>query len=209
MTVTSRVWRVPALALLLGLAATACNGHLDFGVGGGTGGISGAGACAGDTDCHLPSLHCDLAGSRTCVACTGDDQCLTAGARHCDPVLRRCVACVLGTDCAATEACVAGRCLIACKEDTPPACPGTTSCHSGVCGTCGDDDATVCPSLPATPFCLSAAGICVGCRTDLDCSGAVPRCDPVNKTCVQCALGIDCPAATPFCDPRTGTCSAG
>ena len=190
----------PAAALFI--AAIACNGHFDFGAGGA--------ACAGDGDCHLASLHCDVAGSRTCVACAGDAHCTAPGLGRCDLALHRCVACVGGTDCASVEACVAGRCVIRCQDDVPNTCPGASACHSDVCGFCGEESVTACAALPATPLCLISAGLCVGCRDDADCGGgATPRCDPVRKACVQCASGGDCAAAKPFCDPDTGICSAG
>jgi len=200
---------VAGLAVALALAGAACNGNLDFGTQGGAGGGPGSATCGGDGDCGLSVLHCDRTGSRTCVACTGDAHCTAAGAPRCDLALHRCVACVGGADCAPGESCVSGRCLTACQEDTLPGCPAPLSCHAGVCGSCESDDANVCASRPATPFCLAASGTCVGCRTDLDCGGAQPRCDPVGKTCVQCLSGADCPAAAPLCDPRTGTCVAG
>jgi hypothetical protein len=210
MTAPAAARMAAALAVALPLAMTSCDGHLDFGARAGAGGSPGGPTCASEADCRLSVLHCDLTGTKTCVACIGDAECgTTAGAPRCDPVLRRCVACVAATDCAATQTCVAGHCLATCQDDTTAACPATLSCHSGVCGSCGDDGATACASLPATPFCLPSAGTCVGCRTDLDCSAAMPRCDPVTKRCVQCASGADCPVAAPLCDPRTGTCSAG
>jgi hypothetical protein len=190
------------------LTVTACNGHLDFGVPAGAGGNAGGAACAGDSDCGLSVLHCDLTGSKTCVACVNDTHCTTTGFPHCEPTLHRCVACVVATDCAASETCVAGRCATTCQDDTTPGCPAATSCQGGVCSTCGDDGASACVGLAGTPFCLEPSGRCVGCRTDADCSGAQPRCDAVSHTCVQCASGGDCPGATPFCDPRTGTCVA-
>ena len=118
--------RTALLAAVITAAGLACDGNLDFGAGTGSGGRAGGGTCAADADCGLSVLHCDLTGSRTCVACTLDTHCTTAGARHCDPALHRCVACVLATDCAATETCASGRCMTTCQEDTQPACPAAT-----------------------------------------------------------------------------------
>ena len=193
-----------SLWLSLSLSSSACNGHLDFGAKTGS-----EATCAADADCGLSGLHCDLAGSRTCVACVSDTQCTVAGASHCDPVTHRCVACVLTQNCATTETCVGNRCLTRCQEDNSSACPTSTSCHSGVCGSCGDDDSNACAAVAATPFCVSSFGRCVACRTDLDCTAGQPHCDPLNKACVECVSGADCSAAAPFCDPGTGTCSAG
>ena len=197
------------MALALVLAAAACNGNLDFGAQRGSGGVSGSGTCGTDNDCGLTVLHCDRAGTRTCVACTADAHCMGPGAPRCDLSLHRCVACVSSADCAPGLSCVAGRCLTACQDDAvPTGCPGSLSCHEGVCGSCEQEHPEACALLPATPFCLAASGTCVGCRTDLDCGGGQPRCDPVGKTCAQCVSGVDCPAAAPLCDPRTGTCVA-
>ena len=208
-----------ALGGWLALAAVACHGNLDFGAGGGAGGtggseIGGAGGgaapvtCGSESDCRLPVLHCDLSGSRTCVACTSDAHCAGTGSPRCDLTIHRCVTCLAATDCAAGEICGGGRCVTTCREDTTPStCISPLSCQNSICASCGDEAA--CAAGSAAPFCLVTAGICVACRTDADCSGASPRCDPVKRACVACASTADCPVTAPLCDPRSGTCTAG
>lgn len=201
--------QLAALILPALLVSGACNGYLDFGAGGGLGGGAGGPACSGDGDCPAVAPRCDLAGTRTCVVCTGDAQCATAGALRCDPLIHRCVACVLGADCALGQACVSGRCTTTCTQGSSIQCGDDSSCRGGVCSTCADDNTDICASRPATPFCLTDWGICVACRSDLDCGGAQPRCDPVTRSCVQCASSADCAAPAPYCDLRSGACTSG
>lgn len=200
----------PAVAGVLSalLALAACDGHLDFGRSGAGGGASGA-SCAREADCPSFLPHCDLNGSRACVVCTGDGQCVTAGALRCDPVAHRCVACVVKTDCALGQTCVGGQCATTCDDDSTLNCASGMSCSSGVCSVCGDDNPNSCASRPATPFCLASLGACVACRTDLDCGGQQPRCDPLTRSCVQCVSSAECAAPTAYCDPGSGTCRAG
>src|SRR5581483_7487105 len=106
----------PAATLVawLAFALIACNGHLDFGggsgsggVGGGTAGTGGTGGslppatCSSDGDCRLSVLHCDRTGSQTCVACISDAQCTSPGFPRCDLTIHRCVTCLAPADCAA------------------------------------------------------------------------------------------------------------
>ncbi len=51
-------------------------------------------------------------------------------------------------------------------------------------------------------------GVCVGCTTDSQCSGATPVCNTTNGTCVQCdsANTTQCSGSTPVCDTNTLTC---
>jgi len=211
---------VAALAVWLAFAALACHGNLDFGAGGGVGGAGGAAGsggaggvaapvtCGSDTDCRLSVLHCDVSGSRTCVGCTDDAHCAGTALPRCDLTIHRCVTCLAATDCAGGEICGGGHCVTTCKEDTTPStCVSPLSCQNDICASCGDE--AVCAAGSSAPFCLVTAGICVACRTDADCSGASPRCDPVKRACVACASAADCPATAPLCDPRSGTCTGG
>ncbi|HET6147858.1 MAG TPA: hypothetical protein VFH68_10020 [Polyangia bacterium] len=201
----------PAVAWMLSAlsALATCSGHLDFGAGSGADVGGGGASCTGDGDCPAFLPHCDVNGSRTCLVCTGDAQCVTAGALRCDPVQHRCVACLAQGDCALGQTCVGGRCATTCREGSTLTCASGMSCHEDICSVCGDDNATVCASRAATPFCLNSWGDCVACRTDLDCGGALSRCDPLTRSCVQCVSSAGCAAPTPYCDPRSGTCAAG
>lgn len=222
-----------ALAVSLIAGLTACHNQLDFGgatgsgggggrvvlgTGGmGTGGTGGsalgtggdAGSCAGDAECRLSSLHCDVMGSKSCVACLGDANCTSSiSSPHCDVSLHRCVACVTSKDCSVAQICLVNRCMTTCTESTPSTCPAGTSCDNGVCISCAEDG-LACMGAGGTPYCLSPPRICVACRTDMDCGASTPFCDPVRHACVACTKGGQCPSATPFCDPAAGRCSAG
>jgi len=198
----------------------ACNGHLDFGLGdhdagaGGAAGALGGGGCGTDVDCRIASLHCDLAGDRTCVECVTDDHCArsgdgaagSSGGTRCDPKLRRCVACLTQAQCPAAQACVAGRCIPTCVEDvTPSTCPSGSKCESGLCAACEPDEGDACAATPSTRYCLASPQICVACRSDADCDTNT-RCDPVRKACVACIAASDCPGSRALCDLTTGTC---
>ena len=211
-----------ALAAFVVAAVYGCDGHLDFGVRAGSGGAGGSGGiaasggqsgrggsspCARDSDCRLSSLHCDP-GSLTCVACVYDTHCSDGGLTRCDLGLHRCVACLAADDCPAGQTCLAAHCVTTCIEGaTPSPCAGGTVCHDGTCATCGDDN-TSCVGNPTMPLCLSPPAICVACRTDGDCGGPSPRCDPVRYVCVQCTTAADCSDST-LCDPTTGGCASG
>lgn len=227
--------RARGVGLALAVVATgwlACDGHLDFGVrradagsdgatGGraaGTGGVAGAtpagpggaGGCAADSDCRLTTLHCDVAQGRTCVECTTDTHCTRTGAPRCDLSLRRCVACLATTDCATGQRCLGARCISTCSDGSGAPCPAGTKCESGLCAACEADDDLVCPSTGTPLYCLASPPICVGCRTDADCLGGTPRCDPVRRACVACISSADCSGGSAaFCDPGTGTCVPG
>jgi hypothetical protein len=195
------------LVATVGITGTGGNG------GRGPGGGGGTDSCVAERDCPL-SLHCDLAGAKTCVPCVNDAHCPSVGLPRCNTALHRCVACLVGLggqDCAAAQSCIANRCITKCTEEPPSGCPGGGSCDNGLCITCADDG-VACSGTPMTPYCLDPPKICVGCRSTSDCtssSPARPLCDPARNVCVECNRGADCPTGKPFCDPRTGTCSAG
>jgi hypothetical protein len=177
--------------------------HMCPGGQGGTG--TGGPACTSDAECG--PLHCDVNGSNSCVPCTADGQCTTAGLPHCNTTLHRCVACVAMTDCGSGMKCSGSRCVTTCETDgSPPSCPQGTTCEDGLCHACGDDNLACGGS---TPWCIGQAWICAGCTGDCDCSGATAKCDPVSHICVQCATSADCPATARFCEPTTGTCVSG
>jgi hypothetical protein len=154
-------------------------------------------ACAQDTDCPLPTLHC-LAGA--CVACFNDTHCTTSGFPRCDVALQRCVQCGVSSDCAANETCKGERCLSLCTGGCPPSAP---QCDDSVCGQCDDDDGKTCATT-AAPRCYQHQ--CVACLSDGDCAGATPRCDVVTKACVQCQSDLDCSTAAAICDLSLGRC---
>jgi len=80
---------------------------------------------------------------------------------------------------------------------TAPICDETL--HS--CRACaGDPDCSV---LSDTPFC-TAAGRCVACKKDVDCSGRTPVCGSAG-TCRACNANADC--ASGVCNPN-GACGA-
>jgi hypothetical protein len=177
-----------------------------------SGEVCGAdGACDGAGNCRStpregepcspdPSDHCLLNGTCRSGACVGatevvcplpQGQCRVRGT--CDPETGGCgmayaannASCDDGDPCTQNDRCTNGLCAgttMLCNA--PPACRTTTTCSEGQCtytqsATNGLRDEK-CPS--ATPFCFS--GSCTMCRTNSDCSGTTPHCEPVTHDCV-------------------------
>jgi hypothetical protein len=168
----------------------------------GSGGVVGGTGCAGDDDCGLESLHCDLA-SASCVECLNDAHCAPLGLTRCDGAIHRCVECGVDFDCPAEGACdpASRRCLQRCREDVD--CAADEGCAStrGVCYECDDDDE--CERSLTGSHCVRESGLCVVCERDEDCAGLY--CDPVTRNCVECRHAADCGAGR-VCDPSDHRC---
>jgi hypothetical protein len=202
-------------AILLAAAAIACNGDLYFdevprGDAGATAPPDGSDAapaahpCAGDSDCGLTGLRCDVAGTRTCVDCLGELDCALRPFRHCDLSLHRCVACAAPSHCATGQTCVAHLCVPICYNDNDLLCPPAASAceDNGICAACEGDE-----PCPTGSRCLLAAGACVSCLGDWDCAST--HCDTATYRCVACTTNTHCPPDKGICDLASGTCQAG
>lgn len=168
------------------------------------GGTDSAGrACIVDSDCPLPSLHCDTT-SGACLPCVLDSQCSAQGRPRCDLALHACVECGSNQDCGFNATCepLTRKCVPRCADNAP--CPASVPrCGElGFCSECANSGD--CPA--ARHFCEKPSGRCVECRGSADCSGARPRCDSAMSRCVGCVLSTDCPPAAPVCDPATSAC---
>lgn len=122
--------------------------------------------CVSDDDCEAGKFCYDF----SCRPCTIDGACgesctdCTASGNVCNKDSGSCVQCVVNGHCG----------------------PGSR-CEDGACSVCQSDDAcgTSCaPCGGATPFCLGqgAAGQCVECRSDADCSDG-RTCNTTTHTC--------------------------
>ncbi len=142
---------------------------------------------------------CVGSGSAVSCGCAQDSDCggPTSG-RICDQMSHKCNdGCSRApgrNDCAAGQFCTSN---------------DQTGQTSGICTkTCAFN--VDCSSMPALPFCLGGVLVdggsslpdggstsrCAGCRTDSDCSGNTPVCEPSEKICVQCT-----PANASGCSP--------
>lgn len=185
------------------LALAACNGRVSFDVSG----------CDKDSECGLPSLHCDVV-SAVCVACTSDDHCsiLGTGRDRCDTAAHRCVECGLDSDCGQGRGCRDGHCLTLCQgEGFSGMCPTAApycedDSQDGFCVQCGDDLPNACAaSTAAGPLC-GHEGTCVACQHNSDCAAPTPRCETFSGRCVECLRAQDCSGSTPVCDPIVNRC---
>jgi hypothetical protein len=197
-----------ARILLFVLLATACDGQLRFErfPGGSDGGVR---LCAGDEDCPLATLHCDVV-SGECVGCNDDDDCGDPQQPRCDTALHRCVGCGSDLDCGAEETCLpmTRACATRCEEATsesscPPSAP-TCDENARICVQC-QSDADCRAITDDGPYCEATSGRCVHCTDDRQCPATRPRCDRVQRRCGECSTRDDCPAMR-ACDPETLTC---
>jgi hypothetical protein len=98
-------------------------------------------------------------------------------------------------------------------SDGKTGCSSSVDCVDGGSGVC-DVDAGMCVGClssadcsGATPACDTDAKKCVGCLSSADCSGATPVCDTSARQCVECLGNVDCAAAArPICDIARQTC---
>ncbi len=120
-------------------------------------------------------------GQPGCTTCTGDEDCVGPGARHCHPDLGACVECTQDAHCGAKV------------------CDPATS-H---CVTCTQARGCA-PPAPACDLAVEG-GVCVGCLSRADCAGSTPICDPQAKTCVACKDGAYPCASGEVC-ATTGQC---
>ena len=58
---------------------------------------------------------------------------------------------------------------------------------------------------PPTPYCDTAARVCVQCLSSNNCPMNAPVCSAA-KTCVECASSADCGGNTPYCNTTNNTC---
>jgi hypothetical protein len=182
-------------------------------------------------DCRFPTLalHCLIAGGQTtgsCVECTGDGDCATAGLRRCDtsttgPTAHRCVECMNGTvaiDCPSLSSehgssCNSEHhCLQGCSDDTPAELVCTKAgylCQSSggsepdhQCADCLQQSDCVAPLRFCNFF------VCVECTIPSDCATGL-TCDNVSGRCVACRDSVDCRVAgMRLCDPAMHRCVA-
>ena len=179
--------------------------------------------CSRDADCTDAKLPvCDTSSSaHACVECLQAADCHAAASPVCDAT-HHCVAppvCTSNASCAKpTPVCRVSSgdcvgCLVSGDCPSGSSCSAQNTCVVGGNGTCttnGD-----CLGNGANVYCKGgaggAAGVCVACLTDAQCTPEV--CSP-NNTCVpkECRADADCTAtpATPRCDlaPTPHACVA-
>jgi hypothetical protein len=163
----------------------------------------GRGGCSVDTDCVLPTLHCDTS-SGQCVACVADDQC---GGNYpvCDTALNQCVQCGVDADCHGGR-CegTTHRCIASCADGG--LCPRGLACdQASDCIDCLGD--SYCSSNPRGFYvCDPDTHQCVQCTDDRDCyGGSTPQCDRPLGRCVECLTSSGCQPRE-LCDPQSHSC---
>jgi hypothetical protein len=134
--------------------------------------------CRSGTECPISAPVC--AGSGSCAACAGDDDCASRSA---------------------TPLCGPGGVCVACRSSDDCSSLAAPHCQAGVCGACTVEDD--CAKRAGTTHC-GAGGACVECRTSDDCPATRPVCD-AQATCQPCRQDTDCPD---LCDEETGACVA-
>ena len=112
--------------------------------------------------------------------CTGDTDCESENAPHCDPSRHVCMSCYEDSQCEHNQYCENNTCV---------------TCDSGVwngeeCVECTDNDD--CTDTPDTPVCNMAEYKCVECLTYENCidTPETPQCDEASHTCKSC-IDID------------------
>lgn len=160
--------------------------------GGDDGGVDDTGVDAPMGDAHVPcggscngsTPHClATGGTEMCVGCTGDGDCTTTGATHCEPTSHTCVGCVENATCTDVAASL---------------CGATHECIG--CSASPD-----CTHLTGTEVCDTGTNTCVECLSNADCD-ATHGCDTTTNTCVT----FTATSANP-CEPcvRDAQCQTG
>ena len=145
-----------------------------------------------------------------CTPGCNDNADCGGGTPTCDIVNNACAVCVNNVPGAAADnGCGdadAPICVTLGAASQPPAGQGGLSCSA-----CVDDSAN--PTAPATgcnpqkPLCdTRGTPECVGCKSDIDCTGSMPVCDLVSQNCtVECVNDNDCDdLSAPACDVSDG-----
>jgi sulfatase modifying factor 1 len=118
------------------------------------------------------------------------------------PPAALCKTAATATSYSATGTCSAGTCSYTPKDTD---CGSNKVCIAGVCSECKTDTScgTACAAcMGTTPKCkdLGTTSQCVGCLSDLDCTGGW-KCDTTSNTCVQ----PSCVGVAAICGPNGST----
>lgn len=121
--------------------------------------------------------------------CVSDRDCSAAG-RVCDAAAGVCVECNAASDCGATQACVAHRCVVRTACVSSRTCPGQVcSARLGYCVDCEAD-------VDCTNGQVCRDNVCVAppraCRSSRECSDLGLVCAAVRGQCVECVADTDC-----------------
>src|ERR1044071_9597376 len=87
-------------------------------------------------------------------------------------------------------------------ECTSPDAPACVNTHCVSPGCRSNDD---CAGTPATPFCQTASGKCVGCLDNTSCFADKPVCDTGPHVCRACDRDDQCPSGV--CVDAEGRCA--
>lgn len=185
--------------------------------GGDDGGPGDTGVDAPMGDAHVPcggscngsTPHCLVSGTtETCVGCTGETDCTSATAMHCEPTSHACVECLDNAACTdatmslcddATHSCVGCTANGDCTHISGASvCDGTAGCVE-----CTASDRTACASgicITSTNACAPAGGTtatCGSCTHDAECRAGqlcVPMTydDPTTPAADPVAVGNHC-----------------
>jgi hypothetical protein len=133
--------------------------------------------CATNNNGH----RCQGSGTSVFCGCTTDADCgSNTSGRICDGV---------------THLCANGCSRAAGRNNCPSGQFCTTNdmtgTITGVCTMTCNFDVDCATGMPTMPFCLApdgdaGVGRCAACRTNSDCSGSTPVCEPAKKVCVEC-----------------------
>jgi hypothetical protein len=176
--------------------------------------------CDSNTNTATPVCSKAAASADTCVACSANADCATAGlAPVCDTsgaFAGQCVTCATNADCAGNAAgpvCFPEAATNACVQCASDAnCSGATPICSATTHTCQPcaTDSDCAGSTPACQKTGALAGECTQCSgTNLTaCSMVAPVCDSQTGTCVGCQTNADCAGSSPICNLSTNTCRA-
>lgn len=155
--------------------------------------------CFDDIDCPPNLAYCE--------PCEEDWQCRGGLSRCAAPFRPYCVECLDNDDCDDPfgERCdaLASRCLPRCTEDAdcPSDRPRCENLTRRVCVVCTDN--LDCQAIEPDGSLHCAAGECVECSTDFNCSPPTGYCR--NFRCRECRHDAHCPDGD-RCDDRSGSC---
>ena len=174
-------------------------------------------SCAANTDCV--SAHCDVAGTKKCIAAgcsdaikNGNETDVDCGGSDCSPCAAT-KSCALASDCS-SSVCTALKCVApACNDSVKNGTETDTDCGGSCATKCGDTlkcavaaDCTSGVCDPVAHTCTAPAcndSVTNGTETDTDCGGScATKCADTKK----CAISADCTSLV--CDPGTFTCTA-